>query len=205
MTRRAAFEVVDAFEEVVGAYTGAPHVVAVDSGTNAIFLALVWERIGLRNGWSKVALPKRTYVGVAQAARNANWAIEWDDRPWQGMYHLGYTRVVDAAKRFTSGMYVPGMQMCLSFQAGKILPIGRGGAILTDSAEAAAWLRRARFDGRTEGARCDEPDAITVPGWHMYMTPPDAARGLWLLTYLAKDNPDQVDTYDDLSTLEAFR
>lgn len=207
--RRRAFEVIDAFEAEVAAYTGAPYAVAVDSGTNALFLALRYER--RRADFSPspifwVSLPRRTYVGVAQAARNADYRIQWRDEEWRGIYAMPPTRIVDAAKRFTSGMYVPGSLMCVSFQAGKILPIGRGGAILTDSPEAVRWLKRARFDGRTEGATCeDEAPEITPDGWHMYMTPPDAARGLWLMAYISDHNPDQVDTYPDLSTLEAFR
>ena len=202
MTRHAAFQPVRDFEAALGAYTGAPHVVTVDSCTNAIFLALGWWRrdFGAREVW----LPRRTYVGVAQAVRNAGLPLRWrpDDRGWTGTYWLEPSSIIDAAKRFTAGMYVPGSLMCLSFQAGKRLPIGRGGAILTDSAEAAAWLRRARFDGRGEG----EDPTITTPGYHMYLTPPDAARGLWLLSWAAKDNPDlPCDEYDDLSQLEAFR
>jgi dTDP-4-amino-4,6-dideoxygalactose transaminase len=209
--RRRAFRVVDDFEATLAEYTGAPYVVTVDSCTNALFLSFLWARHA-RGGWYEgerpwLCLPRKTYVGVAQAARNAGYAIRWHSREWVGMYGIQPIGVVDSAKRFTSQMYAgwPGTLMCVSFQAGKLLPIGRGGAVLTDDAEAAKWLRRARFDGRTEGARCDEPDAITTPGWHLYMSPPDAARGLWLMTYLPEHQDDQVDTYDDLSTLEAFR
>jgi dTDP-4-amino-4,6-dideoxygalactose transaminase len=217
--RRRAFEVVDRFEETVGEYTGAPYVVSVDSCTNALFLACLFSRTRFAGGYDdpqwvfqhkagtypRVSLPRRTYVGVVQAVRNAGYRVTWRDEDWRGEYELWPLGIVDAAKRFTSGMYRPRTLTCVSFQAGKLLPIGRGGAILTDDAEAAEWLRRARFDGRTEGARCDAPDAITTPGFHCYLDPPSAARGLWLMTYVAKDQPDQPDEYEDLSTLEAFR
>lgn len=202
---RGAFKIVDAFEEAVARYTGAPRCVAVDSGTNALFLAFLWAK----RGWTHVApycvLPRRTYVGVAQAARNAGFRVEWHGDSWQGAYRIHCTRIIDSAKRFTSGMYQPGTLTCVSFQAGKILPIGRGGAILTDSADFVRWAKRARFDGRTEGVNCDQEDRYAAPGYHMYLTPPDAARGLWLLMYLPETNPDQLDTYDDLSTQECFR
>jgi dTDP-4-amino-4,6-dideoxygalactose transaminase len=215
MSRRA-FEVVDAFEQAVAAYTGARYAVAVDSCTNAIFLSLLWlkhvERF--RPEECVVLLPKRTYVGVAQAARNAGYRIDWDDEAWSGMYRIwtqGPTPLYDAARRFTSGMYEPtppgslAALVCVSFQANKILPIGRGGAILTDDLEAAEWFRRARFDGRTEGRPAGQ-DAFTVPGWHMYMPPDAAARGLWLMQGLAKDNPDLPnDDYPDLSRQAIFR
>lgn len=94
---------------------------------------------------------------------------------------------------------VPSPIVCVSFQAAKHLPIGRGGAILTDNPETAAWLRRARFDGRTPG---DNAAPIQVPGYHMYMPPPDAARGLWLLSWLPEHNEDLPnDDYPDLSLI----
>ena len=203
MNRAAAFEVVERFEAAVAEYTGAPFAVAVDSCTNAIFLALVWWRLTNPRDPKCVVLPSYTYVGVAQAVRNAGVHIKWQDFAWGGKYLIWPSPVWDAAKRFTSGMYRSGTLTCLSFQAGKILPIGRGGAILTDSLEARDWLRRARFDGRTPG---DDAAPITTPGWHMYLTPPEAARGLWLLSWLPKDNADlPCDEYEDLSTMEAFR
>lgn len=202
--RRRAFEVVDMFEDELCDYTGAPYAVAVDSCTNALFLSMLWFR--LEHGYITVALPKRTYVGVAQAALNAGLVIEWKDWAWIGWYSLHPLPLIDSAKSFYRGMWHRGFEsyrpsVCVSFQAGKILPIGRGGAILTDDPEMAAWLRRARFDGRTEGDSCDSMTEFQTPGFHAYMTPPDAARGLWLLTYLEDNPPDQVDTYPDLSTM----
>lgn len=210
MRRNRAFDVVDAFEQELAAYCGAPFAVTVDSCTNAIFLALKWQQ----EEWRRLApaptgaavvflkpevlLPKRTYVGVVQAAWNAGFAIGWRDMKWKGAYPLDPTTVIDSAKRFERGMYRNGSLTCLSFQAGKILPIGRGGAILTDNAEAAEWLRRARLDGRTAG-RDYADNTYQREGFHCYMTPPDAARGLWLLTY-ADDGPDDTwESYPDLS------
>jgi dTDP-4-amino-4,6-dideoxygalactose transaminase len=45
-------------------------------------------------------------------------------------------------------MYEPGTLHTLSFHRRKHLAIGRGGMILTDDAEAAKWLRLARYDTR---------------------------------------------------------
>jgi len=179
---RRAFRVVDDFEDELADYCGAPYAVALDSCTNALWLALLLERARLSEA-ACVSLPSRTYVGVAQAARNAFWEIElapfeWEDRGW---YAILPTRVVDSARSLRRFQYQAGSLTCLSFQAGKQLPIGRGGAVLTDSEDDYRWLRRARHDGRLEGSR-SEP-AMT-PGLHCYMPPPDAARGLWLLTYL---------------------
>lgn len=203
--RDRAFQVVRDFEATVAEYTGAPYVVAVDSCTNAILLSLRWwreqpSRIAATDG--RLYIPQRTYVGVAQSILNIGYRIGWRDKTWTGAYPITPTPVWDSAKRFTGGMYLHGTLTCVSFQAGKILPIGRGGAILTDSRDAAEWLRRARFDGRSEGA---DPK-ITTPGYHCYMDPPSAARGLWLMSWIQKDNPDlPCDEYEDLSQMEAFR
>jgi dTDP-4-amino-4,6-dideoxygalactose transaminase len=198
MDRSLPFAVVKSFEDELARYTSAPHVVVVDSCTNALFLALTYCRFNR----DTVGLPRRTYVGVAQAARNAGYAIKWRDEDWKGWYPLLGTPIWDSARRFRAGMYeemTSSAMVCVSFQASKHLPIGRGGAILLDSASGAEWLRRARFDGRTPG---DDSAPITTPGFHCYLSPPDASRGLWLLSWLPRDNPDlENDAYPDLSLI----
>lgn len=75
--------------------------------------------------------------------------------------------------------------------------------ILTDSRNAADWFRRARYEGRTEeGYPVHDIDSL---GWNMYMTPVDAARGLMLMQHMAACNPDQVETYPDLTTYSLFK
>lgn len=195
--RRRAFRVVDEFEAALCEYTGAKYAVTTDSCTNALFLALCWERMGDED-FPDMVLPKHTYVGVVQAARNAGYNPRFTLDRWEGHYRLNYTQVVDSAKHFQRDMYVPTFFTCVSFQAGKILPIGRGGAILHDNPEADEWFRRARLDGRTAGADYAD-NTYQQFGSHCYMTPPDAARGLWLLTY-ADDGPDDTwESYPDLS------
>lgn len=175
---RRAFHVVDQFEQELCDYTGAPHAIAVDSCTNALFLALYYERRRI-NRARLLDLPRRTYVGVLQAARNAGWHVRWNDLEWQkrGQYELTPTRVVDSARRFDRQVYqrqLRGAIVCVSFHAAKQLPLGRGGAILTDDPDVNEWTRAARADGRG-------PDGVTFPGWHCYMPPPTAALGLWTL------------------------
>ena len=94
---------------------------------------------------------------------------------------------------------------CVSFHASKTLGDTQGGAILHDNAVADAWLRKARFDGRTEGI-APKDDVFTFAGWHCYMSPDVAARLLWKLSVLPKHNePLPNDDYPDLSLHEAFR
>ncbi len=198
MRRDAAFQVVEQFEQALCDYTGAPFCVTTDSCTNALYLALRLSKIENPHlAWTKLKLPARTYVGVVHAARNAEWDIEFTGEEWVSSYQLHPTLVIDSAKRFQRDMF-DGGYVCLSFQAGKIFPIGRGGAILTDNAEAADWLRKARLDGRTGGADYAD-NTYQSFGAHCYMTPPDAARGLWLLTYAEDGADDTWESYPDLS------
>ena len=102
-------------------------------------------------------------------------------------------------------MYQSGQFQCISFHWGKTLGIQQGGAILHDNPEADAWLRRARFDGRSEGV-APKDDTFDMVGWHAYMSPETAAQGLMRLALLPKHNEDLPnDPYPDLSQFVAFR
>jgi hypothetical protein len=69
-----------------------------------------------------------------------------------------------------------------------------------------AWLRRARYDGRDLSVSQwdDEPECL---GWHYYMTPEDAARGILLMDQTDPHNPDTGtwENYADLSTKRLFK
>jgi dTDP-4-amino-4,6-dideoxygalactose transaminase len=191
------YAVIEQFERRLAELTGAPHVVAVDTCTAAIFLCCVRLRVG------EVTLPARTYPSVPCAVIHAGGRVRFVEEAWQGEYQLRPYPLWDSALRLRRGMYRPGHFQCLSFQYRKRLAIGRGGAILTDDAEAAAWLRLARFNGREA-----EPvgrGRIHFAGWHLFMEPERAARGLTLMTWLRGDEPDLVAEYPDLSQVEAFR
>ncbi len=182
---RRAYRVVDAFERELCDYTGAPFAVAVNSCTNALLLALTWKRLrGLKH---KLEVPRWTYIGVLQSVLNAGFEVHsWTGRDWQGTdvagqpagsYWLLPSDVVDSARLLAQGMYGEGI-VCLSFHSAKQLPIGRGGAILTDNEEAAEWFRAARMDGRAPG---DVRDPV-FPAFHCPMPPDVAARGLDILS-----------------------
>jgi dTDP-4-amino-4,6-dideoxygalactose transaminase len=94
---------------------------------------------------------------------------------------------------------------CVSFHWSKTLGLSQGGAILHDNPEADAWLRRARFDGRTEGVD-PKNDQVQYPSWHAYLSPEVAAHGLMKLSLLPKHNPDLPKSdYPDLSLIKAFQ
>ena len=202
-------EVTRAFEREPCRYTGAPYAVALDNCTSAIFLALMREGIKGKT----ISIPARTYMSVPCAIIQAGGRVNFlpvAGETITGKYWLEPTRVIDSALRFTAGMYVPGSHMCLSFTGPyKHLKLGKGGAILTDDAEADAWFRRARFSGRREISYHD--DTFDMLGWNFWMLPQVAALGLhlmpqfWSLDGTPKHNDDLTLPYPDLSAHGAYR
>ena len=195
-----AYKVVKMLEETVADYTGAPYALSINSCTNALFLCCKYLNV------SKVTIPRRTYLSVPQSIMHAGGEVIFDNRTWQGIYRLEPYPIYDAAKRFTSNMYIPGSYMCLSFHIKKHLKISKGGMILTDNEEAAHWFRKARYEGRTEGVKYQE-DNIDFLGWNMYMTPQKAAHGLALMQNFPQDNPDLLEDppYRDLKEFALFK
>lgn len=197
------YKVTRDLEVELAAYTGAPYVVAVNSGTAALLLSCEWLRkLKLKN---PVSIPRRTYVSVPMAILRAGWRVTFDDRSWRGEYQLKPLPVWDCARRFTSGMYRAGDFQCVSFSTTKILGIEQGGAILHDDPEADKWFRRMRFDGRTEGVN-PKDDTFDVVGHHCIMLPSIAAQLLLKLHHLPQHNEDlPVYEYPDLAEQPAFQ
>lgn len=195
------FEIVRMFEEEVAEYTGAPHAVAVDSCTNALFLCLKYLFVEGEN----IHIPKKTYLSVPMSIIHAGGDPFFEDREWSGGYQLEPYPVWDMAKRFTSDMYEPRTMMCLSFHSKKLLPIGKGGMILLDDPLASDWLKRARYEGRSEKNYKD--DNIQTLGWNMYMTPEQAARGLTLMQNYPRyvDDLKEHGGYKDLTENNIFK
>ena len=199
------YNVVDGFEKTVAEYAGAPYGVAVNSCTNALMLSALYRRITDYNQSGYVELPKYTYVGVPYAMINAGYGIKFTDEQWKGAYDIHPIDVVDSARRFSKGMYIPGSLYCLSFHETKILAIGDGGMILTDNQEAYNTLRRMRFDGRTPGLSVWEEEDFSLPGFHCHMKPDVAVRGLMLMAGMPSHNEDLRGEYPDLSQYTVFR
>tara|TARA_R110000824_G_scaffold13496_5_gene58718 strand:+ start:67 stop:669 length:603 start_codon:yes stop_codon:yes gene_type:complete len=189
------WRVVEMFEENVAKYCGSKYAVAIDNCTDAIMMCC--QYLGVR----EATIPTRTYLSVPQSIMNAGSKVKLKDYQWKGIYQLEPHPIYDAAKRFTSDMYIPGTYMCLSFHHKKTLKIGKGGMILTDDADAVKWFKAARYEGRDHVA-----DDIDICGWNAYMTPEQAARGLTLLQTLPKHNDDQLEEpqYRDLRTIPLF-
>jgi len=194
-----SFDVVAAFETAVAEFAGARYGVAVNTGTSAIFLSLKY--CAEREGRKRVTIPARTFISVPMQAIHAGLDIEFEDVGWKGVYQIKPYPVFDGAVRFRRGMYEGGLH-CLSFQARKLLNIGEGGMVLTNDADAADWIRRARYSGR--GAPTYRIEDVDMIGWQMYMTPEKAARGLHLMEYVKERARDQVNEYPDLREVKAF-
>lgn len=177
------YKVVIDFEEAVAKYCGSKYAVAVESCTSALFLSLMYIRTHyiLLGKELTVSIPSRTYPGVPCSIIHAGLKVNFEDINWAGEYELKPLNIWDSALRFKKGMYHGGLQ-CISFHIKKLIPIGRGGAILTDDFEAVKWLRKARFDGRDPVPL--QEDNFTMLGWNCYMAPDQAARGLQLLQAL---------------------
>ncbi len=199
-------DVTRSFEAALCEYTGAKYAVTTTSCTQAILMAAAWFRHSDPFSWADISMPKKSYLGVPAALFNAGYGrISWRDEEWEGEYRFDPLPLWDSARRFTSGMYRPGEMQCLSFHWSKILGLSQGGSILHDNEEADAWLRRARFDGRTEGVPADQ-DQIQYPSWHCYMSPEVAAHGIMKLSLLPKHNADLPNSnYPDLSLIKAFQ
>lgn len=192
------FDVVKQFEHAMGDYCGSPYAIAVTSCTSAILLCCSYLKV------KEVEIPRFTYVGVAQSILNAGGTVQFRDERWSGVYQLKPYPIIDAARRMTSGMYVPGTFMCLSLHISKICGVDQGGVILHDDDEADGVLRKMRFDGRTEGVH--PRDDTFCRGFHCYLSPNVAAQALWKLSVLPSHNPDvPVSDYSDLSLSEIFQ
>lgn len=197
------------FEEALARYTGAPYAVALDNGSNALFLALKYNRIEGR----EITIPARTYMSVPCEIIHAGGRVRFrsvEGNTLKGAYPLEGSRVWDSALRFTAGMYIPGTFMCLSFTGPyKHLKLGKGGAILTDDAAAYLWFKRARFSGRRECSY--QSDHFDMIGWNFYMPPMIAEHGLHLMAgfYDQRGNPKHNEDveleYPDLSIHPAYQ
>lgn len=188
-------DVISIFEEKVAKFAGAKYGVAVDCCSHGLFLAM--------NALCPydVNIPRRTYVSVPMQVIHANCRLSFRDEDWSGVYQLAPYPIYDAAVRWRSGMYRGGIHV-VSFQLKKRIPIGRGGMVLTDNASLADEIRTMSYDGRDLTKPYDQDDP-EVAGYHYYMTPEDAARGIILMDRTPGDYADSGNwnNYSDVSKM----
>jgi len=196
------WDAVTIFENKLAEYSGSKYAVCVDSCSNAIFLCLTYFNISNK----LITLPRNTYASVPMQCIHNNNRLHFADIKWVGEYPIGDTSIIDSATRFKRGMHKEGTHRCISFHHRKTLKIGRGGAILTDDLDFVKWLRPAIYDGRNKETPYVN-DTLSSIGWHMYMTPEEAALGILRFDELGDDNPDtgSYESYPDLSSQEVFK
>lgn len=203
------YKITEQFEAELTHYTGAPYAVAVDNASNALFLALMYEKIQGRT----ITIPSRTYPSVPCEIIHAGGKVEFepiDGDTLTGTYQLKPSRVWDSALRFTADMYLPRTFMCLSFTGPhKHLKLSKAGAILTDNHDAYLWFKRARFSGRREMSY--QTDELDMLGWNFYLMPEISARGVLMMAQFydaqgnKKVNPDITLSYPDLSRFSIYK
>jgi len=212
--KKNAHSITRDFEAALSEYTNAPYVVTVDNQSNALFLALYYEKnIARRLDTNTITIPNRTYPSVPCEIIHAGLKVNFEalsGNTLKGAYDLKPSRVVDSALRFTNNMYIPNKHMCLSFTGPyKHLKLSKGGAILTDDEDAYKWFKRARFSGRRECSYHE--DNLDMLGWNMYLIPELSSRGLLLLGqfYDIDGNPKNTKDielqYPDLSKFDVYK
>lgn len=196
----APWMIVDHFEKIVAEYFGSPYAVALDSCTHGIELCL---RLLPRE--ELVEIPAHTYMSVPMTLDILGIPYNFTNEQWKENYTLHPYPIVDAATQWRKNSYQPNTYTVLSFQFQKHLAIGRGGIILLDNYDHYELLQRMVRDGRDRKIRHDVDNVKSI-GFHYYMTPEDAARGIRLF-HLLKDKPWQHwnwDNYTDLRNKDVF-
>ena len=207
------YKITDDFEQMLAQYTGAKYAITLDNMSNALFLALYYEKNVTKSITSKyITIPNRTYPSVPCEIIHAGLKVKWkmvEGKTITGAYELGGSNVWDSALTFTADMYKPGTHMCISFTGPyKHFKLSKGGAILTDSLEAYHWFKRARYSGRRECSYHD--DNLDMLGWNFYMMPELAARGVLLMNQFynmdgtKKYQEDLTLPYPDLSQFKVY-
>ncbi len=208
------YKITEEFEKALSDYTGAPYVVTLDNMSNALFLALYYEKNVKKSiEGDTITIPCRTYPSVPCEIIHAGLKVGFEPvegKTIKGMYQLKGSNVWDSALCFTADMYKTGQHICVSFTGPyKHFKLSKGGAILTDSLEAYHWFKRARYSGRRECSYHD--DYLDMIGWNFYMMPELAARGLLLMNQFynidgtKKYNADLELPYPDLSQFEVYK
>jgi dTDP-4-amino-4,6-dideoxygalactose transaminase len=209
-------KITEDFEKSLCDYTGAPYAIALDNMSNAIFLALYYEKNIKKSLTSdKVDCPSKTYPSVPCEIIHSGLKVNFtpvEGETIKGSYQLYPSNVWDSALSFTADMYIPKSHMCLSFTGPyKTLKLSKGGAILTDDEQAYKWFKKARFSGRDECSYHDDDfDINPVVGWNFYMMPELATRGLLMMSQFynldgSKKHMEDLELpYPDLSKFKVY-
>jgi len=199
MDRNMTWSLVREFEERITEFFGASHGVAVDCCTHGVELCLIYTNASI------ITVPKNTYPSIAFLAEKLGIERRWKDEKWVDYYYLT-DDVIDAAVLWKPNSYIRGTFMNISFQYQKHLSLGRGGIILTDDENAAKELKKMSYDGRMPNIPWREQNIKSI-GYHYYMTPEIAEKGLDKLEDAINTKPRQwvVADWPDISLMDIFK
>jgi dTDP-4-amino-4,6-dideoxygalactose transaminase len=180
------FEKILEFETALARFTCAPYVIMTDCCTHAIELCMRYDQI------KECSFTPYTYLSIPMLMHKLGIQYSYNQQQWTGEYQFEFTRIWDSARRLEKNMYRSGMRQCLSFGHNKPLPIGRGGAILLDDAEAYRALLAMRYDGRDLTISPWPAQQEFRVGYHYRPTIEEAERGLELLSQYTSRPPREV-------------
>jgi dTDP-4-amino-4,6-dideoxygalactose transaminase len=205
-TIKDSWDWVTHFENEVADYCGYNYGIACDSNTNALRLVLHYLNITNQD----ITIPSNTYVSVPNQIILSGNRPKFEDIKWKGLYPIGETGIIDAATALYKGMSegYEDKYMILSFHLKKILNIGQGGMILTNDEEFNRWARPMIYDGRHKN-KLYQDDEFECIGWHMYMSPESAKKGLEIFhSHKIKDYNEPCgssETYKDLREQKIYQ
>jgi len=193
------FSVVSEFENKVAEFFGAPYAVAVDSCTHGVELALRYTEA------NHITVPKRTYLSIPFLAEKLYLERSWKDEEWVDYYYLT-ENIIDAAVLWKPNSYIPNTFMGISFQYQKHLSLGRGGILLCNSSYDYLNLKKMSYDGRLPETPWRDQNIDSI-GYHYYMTPETAQKGIDKLPQAILTEPRQwvVTDWPDLTQMNIFK
>ena len=193
------WDAVELFEKKISVYCGSKFAISTDCCTHSIFLCLKY----LEAYQTLIEIPSNTYISLPSVIKLANYNFSFVENKWHDYYYLKPLNIIDSATCLKKNMFVKDTMMCLSFHHRKTLPIGRGGMILTDSEDQYQGFVKKRYDGRNMklGYKVDE---FSMSGYHMYMTPEQAAYGIYLFDN-EKFNTIQNPNYSGYKPLDSYK
>ena len=194
-----SFIIVEEFEKKIANFFGSPYAVAVDCCTHGLEVCLRYTKEKI------IQVPYRTYISIPFLANKLSIKLEWKDENWIDYYYIS-ERIIDAAVLWKKDSYIKNTFMCISFQYRKHLNLGRGGMILCPDKNSYNELKKMIYDGRDPNIPWREQNIESV-GYHYYMTPETASKGIEKLPEAIKRNPKKwkITEWPDLRNMKVFK
>ncbi len=186
------------FEKIVANYSGSKYAIALNSCSAAIFLCLKYFQKNKSKLNKNIYIPENTYCSVPMQIVHAGFKPKFKKIQWEGIYKLEPLNIIDGATRFRENQYIKGSLHCLSFHHRKILKIGIGGMILSDSKNFINWAKPKIYDGRSERKLYKNHKKFEL-SYHLYLPPELSLIGLQKFKKLKKINEDCGGSNDYMS------